>query len=91
VNTPNAPVVAQEAAVGRVEEEGIDVPLMLVAVAAPRTGAMKVGDVENTKFPLPVDPLGEAPPMEMLVPNVWTAVQVWGSPKNAGVSQAEPL
>ena len=44
----------------RVALDGIVVPLILVAVATPRTGVTRVGLVANTKSPVPVSPVTAA-------------------------------
>jgi hypothetical protein len=49
-----AAMVAVESVVTRVFDVGIDVPLMLVAVAAPSTGVTSVGVFAKTKAPEPV-------------------------------------
>jgi hypothetical protein len=39
--------------------------LIVVAVAAPNTGVVNVGDIDPTKFPLPVTP--DSPLFKMLI------------------------
>ena len=45
-----------------VVEVGIGVPLMLVAVAVPRLGVVRLGEVERTTEPEPVDVVTPVPP-----------------------------
>ena len=40
------------------------IPLKLVPVATPRTGVTNVGLVDNTTFPVPVEPVTPVPPLE---------------------------
>ena len=54
VRVPDAGVPRAPPDVIKVADAGIVVPLMLVAVAAPNTGVTSVGEVPNTKAPVPV-------------------------------------
>jgi hypothetical protein len=47
----------------RVALVGIVVPLMLVAVATPKTGVTRVGVVDNTVAPVPVEVVTPVPPL----------------------------
>jgi len=59
---PPANVVTPVVDVSNVAEDGIDVPLMLVAVAAPRLGVVRLGEVERTTEPEPVEVVAPVPP-----------------------------
>lgn len=63
-------------------------PVALVSTAAegvPSAGVVSVGDVAKTTFPVPVAPLAVTPPIEISVPNVWSALQVCARFNSASV------
>ena len=62
VSVPDDGVPRAPPEVSKVELDGIVVPLMLVAVAAPRLGVVRLGEVERTTEPEPVEVVAPVPP-----------------------------
>lgn len=73
--------------------QDVQVPVRLVMMpeaGVPRAGVTRVGEVANTMLPVPVAPDGVIPPIEMSVPKVCFAVQVFAFARSRDAT-TEPM